>query len=223
VFFSSHDHHRQYTSFGDGVHDELIAKMTAALTLTPRATALLYYGEEIGMADAPAAALAGLPLGPKRPVADGRDPERTPMQWSAGTNAGFSTGEPWLPAQAQRSTHNVERERGDANSVYAWYAQLLRLRRDDAVFREGAYLPLESGNPKVFCFARTLADGRGALVLFNMSAEPQAVRTSGWPGRAPALRRVLLSSTVFARPAEGQLESMRLAPYGTAILAYAPR
>ena len=223
VFFSSHDHHRQYTSFGDGVHDELIAKMTAALTLTPRATALLYYGEEIGMADAPAAALAGLPLGPKRPVADGRDPERTPMQWSAGTNAGFSTGEPWLPAQAQRSTHNVERERGDAKSVYAWYAQLLRLRRDDAVFREGAYLPLESGNPKVFCFARTLADGRGALVLFNMSAEPQAVRTSGWPGRAPALRRVLLSSTVFARPAEGQLESMRLAPYGTAILAYAPR
>jgi len=223
VFFSSHDHHRQYTSFGDGVHDELIAKMTAALTLTPRATALLYYGEEIGMADAPASALAGLPLGPKRPVADGRDPERTPMQWAAGEHAGFSTGEPWLPAQAQRATHNVEAERRDPGSLYNWYARLLKLRRDDPVFRDGQYLPLESGNANVFCFARTLPDGRGALVMFNMSGETQKVRVTGWPGMAPERGRVQLASVATPHPAGGRLDALQLSPYETTILAYGSR
>jgi alpha-glucosidase len=222
LFFSSHDHHRQYSSFGDGVHDELIAKMTAALTLTPRATALLYYGEEIGMPDAPAAALAGVPLGPKRPVTDERDVERTPMQWSAGANAGFSTGEPWLPAQAWRATHNVEAERADPDSLYRWYAQLLKLRRDEPVFREGAYVPLDSGNAQVFCFARRLPDGRGALVLFNMSGVEQVARVSGWRGKAPPLGRALLASASHELRRGAQRDDVRLAPFASVILRLPP-
>jgi len=107
-FFSSHDHSRQWSSFGDGVHNNAIAKLTAALTLTLRGTALVYYGEEIGMGDMSKDLLKSVPLGPKRPVADDRDRARTPMQWSSEKNAGFTGGNPWLPVGEQASVYNVE-------------------------------------------------------------------------------------------------------------------
>ncbi|MFX5332318.1 alpha-amylase family glycosyl hydrolase, partial [Acinetobacter baumannii] len=67
--FSNHDTPRQHSRFGDGVHDDTTAKLTAAMTLTLRGTALMYYGEELGMADLPAEVLKDFPLGPRRKVA----------------------------------------------------------------------------------------------------------------------------------------------------------
>jgi alpha-glucosidase len=110
--FSNHDTSRQRTRFGDGVHDEAIAKITAAMTLTLRGTALMYYGEELGMADLPAEVLKDVPLGPKRKVADKRDPERSPMQWTDGPGAGFTTGVPWLPVNPDAGTINAARQQG---------------------------------------------------------------------------------------------------------------
>ena len=112
-FFSSHDHPRQWSVFGDGKNNDQIAKLTAALTLTLRGTALMYYGEELGMATMPQSDLAKIPLGPKRPRADDRDGERTPMQWTSGPTASFTTGTPWLPvessaAQIQRCEREAE-------------------------------------------------------------------------------------------------------------------
>ena len=81
--------------------------------------------------------------------------------------------------------------------------------------REGDYLPLESGNPQVFAFARTVR-GRGALVVVNASDQSQLVHLSGWPGRMPSPERVLIASPAAGLPA---LAALRIAPFGVLITA----
>ena len=70
------------------------------------------------------------------------------MQWNAGLNAGFSQGTPWLPVESACQTYNAEHEKADPNSVYSWYAQLMKLRRENAALRDGDYVSLDSGNKK---------------------------------------------------------------------------
>ena len=178
LFFSSHDHHRQLTLFGDGTHNLEIARISAAATLLPGGTTLLYYGEELGMADTSKADFASVPLGPKRPRADDRDGERTPMQWTSGSEAGFTTGTPWLPVPASHTAVNVDTEATEPGSLLHWYEQLITLRKTP-VFASGAYVPLDSGNKQVFAFVRRLPDGSAAVVTMNLSAKPQPVRLKG--------------------------------------------
>jgi alpha-glucosidase len=213
-FFSSHDHPRQWSTFGDAAHNDDIAKLTAALTLTPRGTALLYYGEEIGMGDLSAAQLAAAPLGLHRPRADDRDRARSPMQWTAAKGAGFTAGTPWLPVADGAGLYNVQGEREAPHSIYRWYRHLLKLRHDNPALRDGAYVPLESENPRVFAFARTRADGAGVLVVFNMSEATQTAKIRGWPGATPTLARVLLANPA---PAKGTSGEMTLPPFGVSI------
>ncbi len=215
-FFSSHDHGRQWSTFGDGKHNEQIAKLTAALTLTQRGTALMYYGEEIGMATMPAAELKKFPTGPKRPRADDRDGERTPMQWSSGAKAGFTTDSPWLPVEAGFRHYNVESEKRDPDSLYNWYAKLLQLRRENLALRDGAYVPLESGNPDVFAFARKAGDGSAVLVVLSTSPKQQKVDVTGMPGEWPSWRSVLMASPAAAAPSSAKFT---IAPYGVLIAA----
>ncbi|MEN2747245.1 alpha-glucosidase [Sphingomonas sp. T9W2] len=184
-FFSNHDQSRQWSEFGDGVNNDRIAKLSAALTLLNPGVALLYYGEEIGMGDADKATLAQTPIGPKRPRTDDRDRARTPMQWSAGPQAGFTTGTPWLPVAQGYRTHNVAAEERDPVSLLNWYRSLTKLRRTDPTFRTGSYIPLDSGDPAVFAFARANPDGSGALVLTNISATARTAAPVGWTGAAP--------------------------------------
>jgi len=85
-FFSNHDQPRQWDRYGDGAHNDQIAKLTAALLLTTRATPLMYYGEEIGMRTTEPARKEDVqdPIGKIGwPEEKGRDGERTPMQWTA--------------------------------------------------------------------------------------------------------------------------------------------
>ncbi|WP_225205705.1 alpha-glucosidase [Novosphingobium huizhouense] len=218
-FFSSHDHSRQWTSFGNGVDNDRIARLTAAMTLTLRGTALLYYGEEIGMADLPADLLEGFPLGPKRKVADKRDPERSPMQWTGEPGAGFTTGAPWLPVAPAARTVNVARQQGEAGSMLGWYTQLLALRRTEPALREGAYVPLDSGNGDVVAYARRLPSGEGVLVLLNMSGRRQALRITGWPDAAPRAGEVIMTS---APSGAANVVDPVLEPYATTLVRLHP-
>jgi len=222
-FLSSHDHSRQWSAFGDGAHNLQIAKVTAAVTLTERGTALLYYGEEIGMGDMPAERLKPHPLGPHRPRADERDRARTPMQWTSDPGAGFTQGDPWLPIDASAGDRNVEREKNDPGSLYHWYAALMKLRRENPAFRSGSYVPLESANPGVFAFARAAKTGEGAVVVLNTSDKEQAAVISGWPGAAPSFRKILLASPAAPIPATAipAAGNVRIAPFGVLILSYA--
>jgi alpha-glucosidase len=214
--FSSHDHSRQWSSFGDGKNNDQIAKLTATLTLASKGTALLYYGEELGMRDMPADVLKAFPLGPKRPVADDRDKNRTPMQWSPGPGAGFSTGASWLPVDSTSSTRNVEMAKKDPDSIYHWYAKLIKLRRANPALREGAYVPLDAGNAKVFAFGRMDDHGRPVLVALNTSDTEQAVTISGWPAGVGQHGKALMESPATGTREYGQF---KLPAFGVVISA----
>lgn len=213
-FLSSHDHPRQWSTFGDGIHNDQIAKLTATLTLAQRGCVLLYYGEEIGMGTMPAAQLKQVPTGPKRPRADDRDGERTPMQWSTGLNAGFSKGSPWLPVESGAQRYNVESEKGNPDSIFAWYSNLLKLRRENAAFRDGAYVPLESGNRDVFAFGRNAGEKNVALIVLNTSPKEQRVSITGMPGKWPGFRQILMASPSTSAPLS---QTFAIAPYGVLI------
>ncbi len=212
-FFSNHDQSRQYSEFGDGRHDALIGKMTAALTLLNPGTALLYYGEEIGMRDMDKTTLSNVPLGPNRPRTDERDRARTPMQWSAAPNAGFTTGTPWLPVEARYTSANTAAQDRDPASLLNWYRTLIGWRKNDPVFRSGGYVPLTSGDPALFAFAREGKDGRGALVIANTGATARGATPAGWTGPTP-----LFGARTCASGESGR--GMTIAAYDTCIVRY---
>jgi alpha-glucosidase len=216
LFLSSHDHPRQWSVFGDGVHNDQIARVTAALTTLQGGVALLYYGEELGMPTVPASELKAAPLGPKRPRVDDRDGERTPMPWTPAKNAGFTTGTPWLPVGAGYLRTNVATELADAHSLLGWYQRLLAMRRNEPAFRNGQYLALETGNPQVIAFARSATKGQGAVVVLNMGNSEQAVTLAGLPAKV-RFTGVLMASPAVTPPAS---TSFKVAPYGVVVASF---
>ena len=217
IFLDNHDNMRSLSRFGDGVHDLAIAKVAAALLLTPRATPQLYYGEEIGMPDTP----------PKRkedvrdptgitgwPAYKGRDGERTPMQWTAGAQAGFSANHnTWLPIPSTSKVTNVEVEASDETSILNWYKSLITLRKTNPAFLYGGMIFVDQANQNVLSFIRTAPSGsKPVLVMMNMSPLVQTPKidlsgtgVNGWE------MRTLLSAT--QAPVTAKLGSIELPPY----------
>jgi alpha-glucosidase len=181
-FFSNHDQARQWDRYGDGKHNDEIAKLMAALLLLPRATPQMYYGEELGMRTTVPTRVEDVrdPVGVTGwPKDKGRDGERTPMQWtSARPNAGFTTptAKSWLPVPPSSVTYNVEVESKKPDSILNFYKQLLVLRRTEPALVSGGYVTINPDDPNVFAFLRHyLGNGRSVLVALNMSDKPQMV------------------------------------------------
>lgn len=215
--FSNHDIIRHYNRYGDGAHNDQIAKALAAMYLTLRGTPILYYGEEIGMENNDPLRLADVkdPVGKMFwPKNKGRDGERTPMQWTAGANAGFSEKTPWLPVPDSAKTHNVAAEEKDSGSILRFYQRLLTLRHRTPELAEGDYVALNENDPNVLSYLRTYK-GKAVLVAINMSAMPQQivfdVRAKGFGAKA----RTLLSTDT--QPASVKLSQISLQPYGVYI------
>ncbi len=174
----NHDMPRSYVRYGDGQHNDQIAKLMAALYLTLRGTAVMYYGEELGMENNdpkrpedikdPAGKTGGWPEN------KGRDGERTPMQWDGSPNAGFTQGTPWLPVPPSYKTHNVAVESKDPDSILRFYQHLLALRHQDPALLEGDYVDLKPNNEALLAYLRRFGD-ESVLVVLNMSGKPQTV------------------------------------------------
>jgi alpha-glucosidase len=114
------------------------------------------------------------PFGKNMPgTGQSRDPERTPMQWDASENAGFTTGEPWLPLAADWQVTNVATLRQDPASLLNLVRALTALRRQEPALALGNYhtLAIESD---VLIYARE-AGSRRFVVALNLEAEPKAV------------------------------------------------
>jgi alpha-glucosidase len=136
------------------------ARVAAMMLLTLRGTPFIYYGEEIGQADAE--------VPPERAVdVDGRDPERAPMQWAPGRGAGFTTGEPWLPIGSEADRVNVAAQRGDQGSMLSLYRRLIWYRKRSAPLLHGIYRSLDAPEG-VFAFVREAA-GEALLVALNFT------------------------------------------------------
>lgn len=215
---SNHDITRSYVRYGDGVHNDAIAKLMAALYLTLRGTVIMYYGEEIGMSNNDPQRREDVkdPAGRVSwPQDKGRDGERTPMQWSDKANAGFSTAIPWLPVPASYHTHNVATELKQRDSILTFYRQLLDLRHREVALLEGEYLPLNEDNHNVLSYLRRY-NKEAVLVVLNMSAKEQKISVDLAPQGFPAAKVDTLLTSETPRPLK--LSSLSLGPFAVYIV-----
>ncbi|MGB9199768.1 MAG: alpha-glucosidase [Terriglobales bacterium] len=173
----NHDMTRSYNRYGDGVHNDQIAKVMAGMYLTLRGTPIMYYGEELGMENNDPVRKEDVkdPIGIAGwPKEKGRDGERTPMQWDDSPNAGFSQSKPWLPVPGSYKTHNVASELKDPDSVLQFYKRLLALRHREPALLDGDYVALDQDNLGVLSYLRRY-NNQAVLVVLNMSNTKQHV------------------------------------------------
>jgi len=215
---SNHDIPRPVSRYGDGKHDDAIAKVLAGMYLTLRGTPILYYGEELGMQNTDPARREEVkdPIGKLGwPTEKGRDGERTPMQWSAAANAGFSSGHPWLPVPGSYKTHNVATETADPDSVLQFYRRLLHLRHTDRALLDGDYIALNPDDAQVLAYLRRSKD-EVVVVILNMSGQKQHLRFDLTPlGLSSEVKTVV--TTLHVRPDTVDLGSVEMEPFGVLI------
>ena len=221
-FFSNHDQPRQCDRYGDGVHNDQIAKLLAVLLLTTRGTPQMYYGEEIGMKTSPPTRIEDVhdPIGKIGwPKEKGRDGERTPMQWDDSANAGFTTAsKPWLPIPPSASKYNVEGERKDPDSIFNAYKRLLALRKSEPALRDGAQQSVNNNDPDVFAFLRKGGDA-AVLVALNMSGKSRTVSFHLADNGVSGSRAVPLYSSFQAPKGTLSLDRIELPPFGALVAA----
>jgi alpha-glucosidase len=159
------------------------AKVGMLMLLTLRGTPTIYYGDEIGMVDVPVATGDARDPLERREPGRGRDPERSPMQWDASPNAGFTSpdAEPWLPLAADAHGVNVAGQAEDPDSLLTLTRRLLRLRREHPVLHAGDFEPFGSTPEGTFAYRRIGPDGQLTIVL-NLTSEARRVPGAG-PGQ----------------------------------------
>jgi len=217
LLFDNHDNPRIDKRYGDGAHDTEIQRAVAALLLASRGAALVYYGDEIGMKTTPPQRKQDVkdPIGITGwPKEKGRDGERTPMQWDAGSNAGFTTGTPWLPVPPSAAAINVEAEQRDPDSLLAWYKALIRLKKTLPAFANGANIMLDTENTKVLSWMRQSPGAHQVIVSVNFTAQPQTVNLSTAGLRSAHVKTLLKSP---GGPEPKTLSRIRLLPFGVYI------
>jgi alpha-glucosidase len=178
--FDNHDNARSIDRFGDSLHNTKIAKLIATVLFTTPATALTYEGAEIGMVTTTPTRKEDVrdPIGLTGwPKEKGRDGERTPMQWSPGPEAGFSSNpHTWLPVATNYKTVNVQTEETEPDSLLSWYRDLIALRRSNPALHSGSIVMLDKENPDVLSYLRKDGNhGEPVLVLINMSNQERTV------------------------------------------------
>lgn len=229
LFFNNHDLPRIVSRWGDdGKYRVESAKMLATMLHGMEGTPYIYQGEELGMTN------ITLPLEQhvdietlnvyRERVALGYDPEevmdsiharsrdnaRTPMQWTAGENGGFTTGKPWMPVNPNYTQINAEAALADPDSVFYHYQKLIRLRKTYDVFREGSFTLLCPEDEKIFAYTRDTEDAH-LLVVCNFTGE---ALTFDAPGNFWGAEQILSNY---------QTEAEALRPYEAVMLYYEDR
>jgi alpha-glucosidase len=205
VALSNHDRSRHCGRLAEpiGADPDAVARAAAVILLTIRGTPFLYYGEEIGMPD------VDIPLDESRdPPANRVAPDfewwdrsraRTPMPWTAGPGAGFTTGQPWLRFGDDVATRNVAAQAADPGSILSLYRRILALRAATPALQAGdlQLLPVDGD---VLAYVRRSTEGT-ILVVANLGRGPARWRLEADP--AIAAWEVLLST--HDRPAGERL------------------
>jgi len=152
TFLTNHDQDRTFTVVGE---DEGKAKVAAGIYLTLPGVPFVYYGEEIGM----------IGSGDHLNI-------RTPMQWTDGLNAGFTTGSPWNYISGNYTQYNVAVEEVDPGSLLEWYKRLIHVRNGSRALRRGTHDALGSSESSVLAFVRD-HEQQTVLCMANMSSSPR--------------------------------------------------
>lgn len=204
----NHDRKRVATRIGPKQ-----ARIAAMLLLTLRGLPFIYYGDEIGMEDGVIAhdktqdiwekSMPGLELG--------RDPERTPMQWNSGKNAGFSNTFPWLAINENFKTCNVETELKDPQSILSLYKTLINFRHNSQAILCGKYSSWDTSSEDIFAYTRSFED-ENILVVLNYSDKNQSISLPFATGKIiyntlldKQKGEIINPEKVFLRPNEGYM------------------
>ncbi|HSG28523.1 MAG TPA: alpha-amylase family glycosyl hydrolase, partial [Candidatus Krumholzibacterium sp.] len=162
TFLTNHDQDRALSVLG---YDEDKARAAAGIYLTMPGIPFVYYGEEIGMTGSGA-----------------HENIRTPMQWTDGSDAGFTTGTPWEPVNSNYEQYNVTVEDQDAGSLLSWYRKMIGVRNAAEALRRGTHVSLASsvspvlaylreyGQEKVLCIVNTASNPLGSITLTGSSS-----------------------------------------------------
>ena len=213
LLFDNHDNPRLDVRYGDGVHDTEIQRVIATVLFLSRGAVLFYYGDEIGMKTMPPTRKEDVkdPIGVTGwPKEKGRDGERTPMQWDASANAGFSKATPWLPVPPSAASINVQAEKANPDSLLVWYRQLIRLKKTHPALARGNNVMLDTSNSKVLSWMRQAPGIPTVVVAANFTAQPQTVSLAV-PGSGGKTRTLLKSPGVADLTS---LDRIMLAPFG---------
>jgi len=180
LVFDNHDNPRMDARYGDGVHNTDIERVISTMLFASRGASMFYYGDEIGMKTTPPTRKEDVkdPVGLTGwPKDKGRDGERTPMQWDAAANAGFTGANvtPWLPVPPTFTTVNVKAEQSEPDSLLDWYKTLIRLKKTNPAFAHGDNVMLDTDNTKVLSWMRQTAGSPSVIVSVNFTADPQTI------------------------------------------------
>ncbi|SNY57522.1 glycoside hydrolase family 13 protein [Paractinoplanes atraurantiacus] len=201
LYWNNHDQPRAVSRYGDDSpqHRVASAKMIGTVLHLHRGTPYIYQGEELGMTNFPFRTIADFrdieALGHYAQAVDregrtpeevltvlrarGRDNARTPMQWDASANAGFTTGTPWLAANPNYPEINAAAQHDDPDSVYHYYRQLIELRHNEPAVVEGDFTMLLPNDEQLYAFTRRL-NATELLVIGNFSGHEVTAEIDGW-------------------------------------------
>jgi oligo-1,6-glucosidase len=191
IYLANHDQPRAVSRFGNDREFRVeSAKLLATFTHMLQGTPYVYQGEEIGMTNVAFNSIddyrdvetlniykevvgekGGNPQETLKVIhAKSRDNARTPMQWNAGEQAGFTSSTPWIKVNPNYKEINVQQAMDDPNSIFSYYQKLIRLRRENPVIVYGSYDLIPDTDERVYAFTRTLDDDR-LLVILNFGTE----------------------------------------------------
>jgi alpha-glucosidase len=190
LFLENHDQPRSVSTWGnDKEYWAESAKCLATMYFLMQGTPFIYQGQEIGMTnvqfdsiddynDVAIKNLYRLEKVNGKPHEEimeiiwkrGRDNSRTPMQWSAEENAGFTTGKPWMKVNPNYKHINVEQAIKDPNSIYNYYKKLIQLRKENEVLVYGNYDLILKRHNEIYAYTRTL-ENKKILVITNLFAK----------------------------------------------------
>ncbi len=228
-FLNNHDHTRQVTRYGnDGKYRVESAKLLATMIHTLPGIPYVYQGEEIGMTGVRFQSIEdyndiAMKNKYKEEVQKGRDPEevfedllllsrdnsRTPIQWDASDQAGFTTGSPWIKVNPNYQEINVESALADPDSVFYYYKELIRLRKENPVMIYGEYQDLSAGNEYVYVYLRKY-QGVTWLVLLN-HADSESLFSLPEVVRADKAQLVLANYQEVSE--QGSIQQITLRPH----------
>ena len=229
IYLNNHDQPRLVSRFGNDTQYRVeSAKMLATFIHLQQGTPYVYQGEEIGMTNVAFDSIHDYQdieslnlykelvgekgLNPNEALAliraKGRDNARTPMQWDASRNAGFTTGTPWLKVNPNYPAINVTQALADNNSVFYYYQKLIRLRKEHPVFVYGAYDLILDDDEAIYAFTRTLETDR-LLVILNFTQNAPVFALP--PNIAFAGKELLISN--YAVDANEDIRQFTLRPY----------
>ncbi|MHB9347358.1 alpha,alpha-phosphotrehalase [Enterobacter vonholyi] len=206
LFWCNHDQPRIVSRFGDeGEYRVYAAKMLGMVLHGMQGTPYIYQGEELGMTNPHFSRItdyrdveslnmfAELRASGREPdellailASKSRDNGRTPMQWDASHNAGFSEGEPWIGVCDNYETVNARSALDDADSVFYTYQSLISLRKTLPVLTWGDYEDLLPEHPSLWCYRRQW-QGQTLIVAANLSNTPQEWQTDLLSGKLQVL------------------------------------